>query len=467
MPDVLIIDDDEQVCRLLSKAFLGMGVSTSYQLTLQKGLATIFSGNMDVVFLDVNLPDGNGLEAIQTIQQHPNAPEIIIITGNEDVDGAELAIRSNVWDYISKKGSYKTFKFALGRALEYRGKKVATSLSKTINRGAIVGESRLLSASLDKVAKAAKNDLPVLITGETGTGKELFSLAIHDNSRRRLSPFVVVDCASLPEHLVESTLFGHSKGAFTGADCERMGLMKMADKGTLFLDEVGELPLGVQKKFLRALQEKKIRPVGGKNEIESDFRVICATHQDLEEMVKQKKFREDLFFRLFSLHIHLPPLKDRENDVTILAQHHLDRKSDAAGENCCTLSPEFLTELHTYEWPGNVRELFNTIDLVCSEVGGDVTLFPHHLPEHIRAFNIRNKISVHTKRKSSTIFSSRFLKQPNGMISLKDHIERSKIDYMQDLLSATNGNIKDACRLSGLSRGHLYRLLQQFDIKST
>ncbi|MBU0969698.1 MAG: sigma-54 dependent transcriptional regulator [Proteobacteria bacterium] len=465
MPDVLIIDDDEQICKFLSKIFAGMGVNTSYQLTLQKGLATLFATPVDIVFLDVNLPDGNGLEAIHIIKQHPVPPEIIIITGDESVDGAELAIRSKAWDYISKKGSYKTFKFSLDRALEYRRQKQSQLPEKAISREAIVGESRLLSICLDKVSRAAKNDLPVLITGETGTGKEIFSRAIHENSRRKHDEFVVVDCASLPVHLVESTLFGHAKGAFTGADSDKTGLMKMADKGTLFLDEVGELSLEVQKKFLRALQEKKFRPVGGKSEVTSDFRVICATHCDLEEMVKQKSFRQDLFFRLFSMHIHLPPLKDREDDITLLARHQLDLTPDGSGGKVCAMSLEFLTELQTYEWPGNVRELVNTIDLVCSEAGGDATLFPHHLPEHIRAFNIRSKIKACKKVPPGPLGPHNAPEQSQGMQTLKDHIERTKSDYMQNLVSMTRGNVKDACRVSGLSRGHFYRLLQQYGIK--
>jgi len=260
MPKVLIIDDDKQICKLLSTVFEKAGNQTFYQQTLKDGLAQIFSDNIDIVFLDVNLPDGNGLEAIKIIRQHPVAPEIIIITADENADGAALAMQSKAWDYISKAGSYKNFKFALNRAFEYRKQKLLNRPHKRIKRDMIVGESRQISKCLDDVSKAADNDIPVLITGETGTGKELFARAIHTNSNRAHEGFVVVDCAALPEYLVESTLFGHIKGAFTGADSDKDGLMTIADKGTLFLDEVGELPLSVQKKFLRALQEKQFRP---------------------------------------------------------------------------------------------------------------------------------------------------------------------------------------------------------------
>ncbi|SDU36025.1 sigma-54-dependent transcriptional regulator [Desulfobacula phenolica] len=464
MPNVLIIDDDEQICKLLSKVFNRMGYTASYQLTLKEGLDKIISEYIDIVFLDVNLPDGNGLDAIEIIKQLPLAPEIIIITADEDIDGAELAMRSNAWDYISKRESHRNFKFALERALEYRRQKQAKSPEKPINCTAIIGKSRLISNCLDKISTAAHNDLPVLITGETGTGKELFSRAIHDNSKRSHEEFVVVDCASLPEHLVENTLFGHSKGAFTGADSDKTGLMEMADKGTLFLDEVGELPLDVQKKFLRVLQEKIFRPIGSKKEVKSDFRLICATHRDIAAMVKQNKFREDLFFRLFSMNIHLPPLKDRKEDIITLAQHHLNSKKDLSGKNC-TMSREFSEELKFYEWPGNVRELINTIDLVFSEAGDGTTLFPHHLPENIRAVNIRNKIKAQNKANKNTPSFFPNKKKIGSIPKLKDHIENTKHAYIQNLISVTQGNIKETCRISGLSRGHIYRLLQQYNIK--
>jgi two-component system NtrC family response regulator len=459
MSRVLIIDDDEQVCDILATAFSRMGHTASFAVTLHQGLEKILSDTIDVVFLDVNLPDGNGLAAIKTIQQMPAAPEIIIITGNEDIDGAELAMRSNAWDYISKSGSYKKCNFALDRALAYRRQKRITESKTPLKREGIVGESRPVLDCLDKVAKAAKHHMPVVITGETGTGKELFSRAIHANSSRAPAAFVVVDCAALPDHLVESTLFGHVKGAFTGADNSQTGLMKMADKGTLFLDEVGELPLCVQKNFLRAIQEKQFRPVGAAHEITSDFRLICATHRNLPDMVKDKRFREDLYFRLFSLHIHLPPLKSRKSDVAALVHAHLSRKYDRSSGKGVTVSEDFLEELQTYDWPGNVRELTNTLDLVCSDARTGDTLFAHHLPAHIRAFHIRS-----TFRASSSAAAD-----PSAVgnpLQLKDYMEKMKLAYLQDLVSATKGDIAECCSRSGLSRSQMYRLIQQYNLKT-
>jgi len=470
MPKILIIDDDSFICKALVKIFTRMEYEVSYSLSLKQGLDEIFAEQFDIVFLDVNLPDGNGLEAIEVIREHPIAPEIIIMTGDSNPDGAELAMKSKAWDYIQKSGSQKEFKFSLTRALEYRKQKQSKTQEISIKRDPIIGKSRSITRCLDKVSRAANNDLPILITGETGTGKELFSKAIHKNSKQSQAEFVVVDCTSLPEHLVESTLFGHTKGAFTGADSDKTGLLKIADKGTLFLDEVGELPLEVQKKFLRALQEKKFRPVGSKKEVKSDFRLICATHRDLTGMVKRNQFREDLFFRMFSMNIHLPPLKDRESDIELLALHHLSGQKGLAKENTCVMSPEFLEELQMYEWPGNVRELINTMDLVWSEAGDGSTLFPHHLPGPIRAFNIRNKFSTSTNNESSVnILSPTGEKTVNNITSnklkFKKHMDKTKHEYLSDLLSITNGNIKEACKVSGLSKSQIYRFMQQYNLK--
>ncbi len=464
MIKILIIDDDPLICKILVKIFTRMDYEVSYSQSLKQGMGVIFANQFDIVFLDVNLPDGNGLEAIKVIREHPIAPEIIIMTGDSDPEGAELAMKSKAWDYIQKSKSQKEFKFSLMRALEYRKQKQTRVQNITIDRGTIIGESPLISKCFEQITIAAGNELPVLITGETGTGKERFSRVIHDNSKQSQSEFIVVDCTVLPEHLVESTLFGHTKGAFTGADFDRTGLMKLADKGTLFLDEVGELPLSVQKKFLRVLQEKRFRPVGSRKEIKSDFRLICATHRNLKNMVKEKQFREDLFFRLFSMNIHLPPLKDRKNDIRTIALHFLTAKEDLKSGKAYTISKEFLDELQMYEWPGNVRELINTIDLVRSEAINGSTLFPHHLPGHIRAYNIRNKLKLPTQNDTSTMTLPPN-KNTGNQLNFKDHIEKTKYEYLHELLADYKGNINKACEVSGLSKSQLYRLIQQYNLK--
>jgi DNA-binding NtrC family response regulator len=269
----------------------------------------------DVIFLDVRLPDGIGLDAIQKIKANSSAPEVVIITGEGDPNGAELAIQYGAWDYIEKPPSVQSVILPLVRALQYRTEKKDAQKPLMIKRDNIIGNSPQLLRSLKKLARAAQSQASVLIEGETGTGKELFAMAIHQSSSRSGKNFVVVDCAALPETLVESVLFGHAKGAFTGADQAKEGLVKQADQGTLFLDEIGELPLSLQKAFLRVLQEQRFRPIGGGSEVNSDFRLIAATNRDLDRMVQEKQFRQDLLFRIRSLVITLPPLRERPEDI--------------------------------------------------------------------------------------------------------------------------------------------------------
>jgi len=462
MSNILIIDDDPQICNLLATAFENRGHTAISEPTLTQGIEKLHTQAMDVVFLDVNLPDGNGLEAMKTIRQLPAAPEIIIITGSEDVDGAELAMHSRAWDYIPKTGSYKKFVFALDRALEYRRHKQARHAATVIQREGIIGDSGPVMDCLDQVAKAARTDIPVLITGETGTGKEMFSRAIHANSPRASGLFVVVDCTTMPHRLVESTLFGHVKGAFTGADFHRTGLMKTADKGTLFLDEVGELPRDIQQKFLRALQEKRFRPVGAEQEIQSDFRLVCATNRDLKQMVAARLFREDLYYRLFSMHLPLPPLRERKTDIPLLVQAHLSGKKTGPKSPGFKMSEDFTEAMQDYDWPGNVRELIHTLDLVCSQAGPGATLFSRHLPDNIRTLNIRHRLSGSIPATAKTLTG---LHPGGSTLTFKAYMDQKKKAYLQHLLADTRGNIADCCARSRLSRSQIYRLLHPYGLK--
>lgn len=465
MAKVLIIDDDSQICEMLVKTFKKDKIDAAYSLTLEKGLDTLRSDEFDVVFLDVNLPDGNGLDAIETIKGNPFDPEIIIMTGYGDPEGVELAMKSGAWDYIQKGGSHKEFKFSLDRALKYRQQKQPKNQEKIFRNASIVGQSQQIKNCLEAVLKASKNDVSVLITGETGTGKELFAKAIHENSRRRKNDFIIVDCAALPEELVESVLFGHTKGAFTSADSDKLGLIQLADKGTLFLDEVGELPLIIQKKFLRVLQEKKFRPIGSKKEISSDFRLVCATHQNLTQMVEQGSFREDFYFRIAATTFELPPLRLRKTDIPSLVTHYMNRKSDSSNECPEEIAPEFMMTLLGYDWPGNVRELLNAIDHACTDSYQESALFPKHLPDHIRSFIIKNKMLKSSEPGSNRL--STIDKIPFDTLNLKEYMEKMKQQYIKNLISHTSGDIKMASGISGLSTGHLYSLLKKYEISSS
>lgn len=458
---ILIVDDDTMICELLVERFQMMGYEALSAQSLKEGIDAASSEDFDVVFLDVNLPDGNGLAYIDKFAEKRSNPEIIIMTGEGDPDGAELAMQANVWDYIIKRGSQKNIKLSLSRAMEYRRQKLASIGKKEYKRTAIIGESKKIKTCIDTAAKASKTDISILITGETGTGKELFAKSIHDNSRRHENDFVVVDCAALPEHLVESVLFGHSKGAFTSADSDKDGLIRIADRGTLFLDEVGELPMTIQKKFLRALQEKRIRPVGSKKEIPCDFRLVAATHRDLTAMVKKGAFREDLYYRIASLELEIPPLRERQADIPLLAIHCINNESEILGQATHEMSGEFMEQLMRFNWPGNIRELFNALYSACSQALGEEYLFPNHLPSNIRAFNIKAKIN---ESRSGSMAQQR---QTGQILKFKDQMERMKFEYVTHLLSTAHGDIKKALTLSGLSRSHLYRLMQQYDISIT
>ena len=330
MKRVLVIDDDEPFCDLMAEAMTDSGTEIISAHTIQEGLKIAESEAFDVVFLDVILPDGNGLDYISNLRGISSQPEIIILTGGGTPDGAELAIGSGAWDYIQKPSPLSVIKLHLMRALQYRAERRTRKSSDTLKIDAIIGNSSRMKDSYDLVSETASTDVNVLITGETGTGKELFAKAIHDNSSRAGKSFVVVDCAALQGTLIESILFGYEKGAFTGAVQHREGLIKQADGGTLFLDEIAELPLTVQRVFLRVLQERRVRPLGSRKEIESHFRLIAATNRDLASMVQAGQFREDLFYRLRALTIALPALREHKEDIVPIAVYHWKRSASEA-----------------------------------------------------------------------------------------------------------------------------------------
>jgi two-component system NtrC family response regulator len=462
MADILIIDDDVAMAQLLSRVVRERGHQVVCAHTLQAGLSEARTGNYAAVYLDVRMPDGSGLDALTDIRNVRSSPEVIIMTGAGDPDGAELAVKSGAWDYIEKPSSINTMILPLVRALQYRDIKLSQKPVTALKREGIVGSSPLIMACLDRVSQAAGYDAAVLITGETGTGKELFAWAIHENSRRADRNFVVVDCATLSDTLVESVLFGYQKGAFTGADRSREGLIKQADGGTLFLDEIGELPLGVQKAFLRVLQERRFRPLGSKEELTSDFRLVAATNRDLDRMVRDGQFRSDLLYRIRSFTIELPPLRKHLEDIPALVTHHVGRLAERHGDKAIGFSPEFLETLSNYDWPGNVRELVNTLERVLAEAGRDATLFPRDLPSHIRVRMARQAIEA--KQPSAVPVPP---PSPGGTLpklqDLRDEaIAQVEKKYLQDLMIVSGENIKKACEISGLSRSRLYELMKKY-----
>lgn len=464
MPDILIIDDDPIVNDLLSSTLEKIGCDTHSVYTAAEALEAAQSGHYDVVLLDVGLPDGDGLELLPEIRAIQNPPEVIIITGFCDPDSAELAIRSGAWDYIVKPPSVENIILVVQRALAYRTEKIDRSAPKVLKRDRIVGNCPALDSVLERVAQAAAVESNVLVTGETGTGKELLSQAIHENSARSKHRFVVVDCAALPDTLVESVLFGHAKGAFTGAEKERDGLIRQAHGGTLFLDEVGELPLPVQKAFLRVIQERRFRPVSGHQEIQVNFRLIAATNRDLDAMVAEGSFRSDLLFRLRSFSIDVPPLRERQKDIKALAVHYINRLCEIYNIENKGFSSDFIEALQQHQWPGNVRELFHTLEETLSTAGAEPILHPHHLPIRIRAILTRMTVRAQTiSQPEKKQFDLKSLSKET-FLEITEFRNQMERHYLQQLTLVTNGNRKEACRISGLSRTRLFELLKKHQL---
>jgi len=480
MSKILIIDDDEMICKAISLLLKQIGHEPAYACTLKAGLDRARSESFDVAYLDVHMPDGNGLEIIPKIKETESNPEVIIITAAGDPDSAELAIKSGAWDYIEKAASLKEMMLPLNRVLQYRQEKTKKIYPISLKRDSIIGNSPQIRTCLDFVAQAAVSGANVLIFGETGTGKELFAWAIHANQSllRKSLPidekklmkntttrnFVVVDCAALTKTLVESVLFGHEKGAFTGADAAREGLVKQADGGTLFLDEIGELPLSMQKSFLRVLQERRFRPLGAKNEVESKFRLIAATNKDLDQMVKKGLFREDLLFRIKTLNIELPPLRERVEDIKEITRFHVSRFCDIYDIETKGFSPEFFEALSSYDWPGNVRELVNTIDSALANAGDDPTLFVKHLPTNFRVQRARASV---TRAKSIPKMTGKKDDSEKPIPKLRVYRQSMERKYLIDILAHTGGDTSKACQISGLSRSRFYELLSKFDLSTS
>jgi two-component system NtrC family response regulator len=459
MGRILIIDDDRLNAETLCDIVSSMGHEVACAFTADEGLSVAHAHDFDVVFLDIQLPDRNGLMLLPDIHTTASGPEVIIITGHGSPDGAELAIKNGAWDFIEKPLERKLIELPLVRALQYRGTKKEKRAPMVLKMEGIIGNSTLMKACTELIAQAAASDASVLITGETGTGKELFARAIHDSSSRARAAFVTVDCASLPPTIIESVLFGHERGAFTGADRSRDGLIKLSDNGTLFLDEVGELPLAAQKAFLRVLQEHCFRPLGAKQEMKSEFRVIAATNRDLNKMVQEGKFREDLLHRLRAFTIELPLLREHPGDIKELTFYYVNKICTRQGTELKGFSPEFIETLYAYEWPGNVRELVNAMEGAVAAAFDKPILYPKHLPTHIRVHLARDAVQ---NKDNATL--------PQGRLdTLKERREfvlaREERQYLQDLMDMTGGKIKQACGIAGISLPRMYQLIKKYKIE--
>ena len=441
---LLVVDDDPVTIDLLKEVLSKEGYEVSTALSGEEAIAQGMDHLFDIIITDVRMGEKDGMEVLRFFKK--NAPEttVILITAFGSIETAIEAIREGAYDYISKPFKLDEIKFTIQRALEQRrliqeNKYYRQELLDKYQFKNVIGRTSQMFQVYKTIAKVADTKSTVLLCGERGTGKELIARSIHYNSQRNTRPFIPVDCASLVETLIESELFGHVRGAFTGASSAKRGLFEEADEGTLFLDEVGNLGLSMQSKLLRFLQEYEIKKVGGTESIKVDVRVIAATNQSLEPLVKSGKFREDLFDRLNVVTITLPSLRERKEDIPLLASHFLQKFSEENHKNISHISPEALEILTQYSWPGNVRELEHTIERAVI-----FSIHPIILPE-----DLSRKMFEEIKGPEILI--------PEKQLSLRELEKR----YVLKVLQETGGNKKKASEILGIDRTTLYRILEK------
>jgi two-component system NtrC family response regulator len=478
MPDldsaVLIIDNDLKVFDILLKCTEKLAVHISYASSLREGLDKSRSNRYQIILMRDSLPDGDACYAIQDFQLDAESPEVIIFSTKGDPVQAEIALKSGAWDYVVDISPEKSLPEFLQRALRYRYSKKDTKrltqneIRDQLKHHGIIGQSNLIQKCINFAAKIAQSDSNVLISGESGTGKELFASVIHHLSPRAAKNLTIVDCAALPSTLVESILFGHAKGSFTGADKAHSGIIKQSDGGTLFLDEVAEMPTEIQKKFLRVVQERKYLPVGSNVETKSNFRLIAATNKDLYAMVEEGTFREDLLFRLKTFHLELPPLRMRPTDITELVYYYRDAFCKRNSLQRKKLSSDYIMFLSQYDWPGNVRELFQAIECSITNAQDSSILYSKHLPLNIRIQVTKNKIQEMDAPETGNSQDGSVQSELGHMLTIKGARDRAIADqekkYLKQLLVLSEGNIRKCCETSGLSRSRLYDLLKKYQL---
>lgn len=477
MARVLVVDDENLMRTMVEVACRRLGHEALCAATLEEGRRLAAAG-VDVILLDMLLPDGNGLDAQQELASLPDAPDIVVITGYGDGDAAEKALRGGVWDFLMKPVRVRDVEETLSHVLEARDRR-RSRRGLELEPGHVAGRGPAMQAALAQLEQAAHSDVNVLLLGETGVGKELFARTLYRNSHRASRPFVAVDCASLPETLVESHLFGHARGAFTGAERASEGLLRAAHLGTLFLDEVGDLPQGIQGAFLRALELRRFRPVGEVREVESDFRLVAATNQDLEAMSEDGRFRKDLLYRLQGMTIVIPPLRRRRDEIPLLARQAVTRCCRRNGMEEKELSPLLLEMLGEYDWPGNVRELFHTLERACLAAEHAPLLLPAHLATGLRVAVARSRAgrgrgagdepgggeAPSVLPAAAAPAGSLFPPMPEegrAFPSLRSWRQEAERHYVARVRALCGDDARAAARMAGVSRGHWYELLKKY-----
>ncbi|MFN3198310.1 MAG: sigma-54-dependent transcriptional regulator [Bradymonadia bacterium] len=457
-PTALLVDDDTFLCELISRWLARAGYAVEVHHDGSSMLNALGWTLPDVICLDLGLPDADGLELLERLRrQNPTLP-IIILTADDTVDSVVRAMQSGAYDYLPKPVDETKLLTAVRNAVDHH--KLATRLAdleaqdRTTYRG-IHGASAIMRSLFKTIERVAARDVSILIHGESGSGKELVARALHEASGRRDGPFVAVNCAAFPPSLIEAELFGHEKGAFTGATHRRAGCFERADGGTIFLDEVAELDLSVQAKLLRVLQERAFCRVGGVKEIRSDFRLLTATHKHLSQAVVAGEFREDLFYRVAVFEMQVPSLKDRVEDVALLAHHFLEQFSLHDQTEPLRLSAEALEALKRYPWPGNVRELQNAIQhAAVMSSGGTITL--KDLPHRVRGLS---------SGLGTVITPSPLPAEPSHTPLPATTLEEIERQAIIEALDRHRGNVSAAQRQLGIGRTTLYRKMKKFNIE--
>jgi DNA-binding NtrC family response regulator len=447
-PNVLIIDDEESIRDSMTQVLGREGYGVKTAVTGQDGLSQFTAGRFQVVFLDLKLPGLKGLDVLDRLREASPETPVVVITGYASIDSAVEAMKRGAFDYMAKPFTPEEVRVICRKALDsrrlYSGR---ADLRRRPEAKAqfemVVGKSRAIQALLDVIWRVSPAETTVLITVESGTGKELIAREIHGHSLRHDGPFVVVDCGALVETLFESELFGHIKGSFTGAHETKHGRFEVADRGTIFFDEIGNISLGIQAKLLRVIQEREITRVGSSKPIKVDVRILAATNEDLAQNVSSGSFREDLFYRLSVVPIHLPALRDRKDDIPLLARHFLQKYAKRARRDIQTISPEAYKALAAYDWPGNIRELENTIErAVVLSRGGGIEL---------------DDLMYHGISASSAGIGA----VPGRLLSL----EEMEKEHIRAVLKSQFGNKSKASAILGIDRKTLWAKIKKFGLE--
>jgi two-component system, NtrC family, response regulator PilR len=445
-PQALVIDDEPDILELLTMTLSGMSIDCITAENLAQAEQALKQHDFDLCLTDMRLPDGSGLDFVKSLQaKQPELP-VAVITAHGNIDIAVQALKLGAFDFVSKPVKLRVLRDLVATALKLSHEKHSNKDRRS--RTQLLGETEVIKTLRGKITKLARSQAPVYIGGESGTGKELVARLIHSLGARTDMPFVAINCGAIPADLVESEFFGHKKGAFTGAVFDKEGLFQAAHGGTLFLDEVADLPLMMQVKLLRAIQEKAVRPVGGNNEVNIDVRILSASHNNLAECVSAGTFREDLFYRLNVIELQVPPLRQRQQDIPILAEHILQRIAISNDVTSPTLSAEALDALKTYLFPGNVRELENILERALTWVEGDVISSDDLMLPDVR-----------TKIETGTILTEG--KKPELVVDndLESQLEDQERQLIKQALESTRWNKTAAAKKLGITfRALRYKL---------